>query len=304
MISLADFAPVTLDVKDKLVSHYSKFPQVHSDNSFVNMVCWNHYAHYQYAFLGDSLVLASTIDGDTKFRCPIGPPNSILLKDVLFLAKDAGDDAPFVIFGDEARGMVEETFPHLKLYEERALFEYVYRSSDLADLPGKKFLTIRHQLNKFRHKCSYKLEPITKETIEDVEKFLLEWCEWKDCDSVPVLAHEKDALFFAINHFSDLDLSGLAIRIDGKIGAISLYEELNTDTALIHFEKGLPECEGIYKAINAETANILRDRYTYINRESDLGVEGLREAKVRYHPDHMVPVYYVKKMDISKETLK
>jgi hypothetical protein len=133
---------------------------------------------------------------------------------------------------------------------------------------------------------------------------LVEWCEWKDCDSIPVLANEKDALFFAIEHFTDLNLSGLMIRIDGKIGAISLYEELSPDTALIHFEKGLPDCEGIYKAINAEVANILRDRYTYINRESDLGVEGLREAKMRYHPDHMVPVYSARKMDISKVTLE
>ena len=65
---------------------------------------------------------------------------------------------------------------------------------------------------------------------------------------------------------------------------MSLFEPLNDDTALVHFEKGLPDCEGIYKAINAETAARLAKNFTYINRESDLGVAGLREAKMRYHP--------------------
>ncbi|MDD1673324.1 MAG: phosphatidylglycerol lysyltransferase domain-containing protein, partial [Methanomicrobiales archaeon] len=100
-----------------------------------------------------------------------------------------------------------------------------------------------------------------------------------------------------------LEISGLAIWTDDQIGAIAFYEGLNQDTSLIHFEKGLPECEGIYKAMNAETAAILAPRYRYINRESDLGIPGLREAKMRYHPHHMVPVYYVKKTDLEKESL-
>jgi hypothetical protein len=85
------------------------------------------------------------------------------------------------------------------------------------------------------------------------------------------------------------------IRVNQDIGAISLFEPLNMDTALVHFEKGLPDCEGIYKAINAETAALLAKKFTYINRESDLGVAGLREAKLRYHPDHMVEVYSLKR---------
>jgi hypothetical protein len=85
------------------------------------------------------------------------------------------------------------------------------------------------------------------------------------------------------------------IRVFGKIGAISLYERLNSDTALIHFEKGLPDCEGIYKAVNNEAAARLAQHFTYINRESDLGVTGLREAKMRYHPHHMVEVYSLKR---------
>jgi hypothetical protein len=57
----------------------------------------------------------------------------------------------------------------------------------------------------------------------------------------------------------------------------------------------LPDCEGIYKVINTETAAFLTKKYTYLNRESDLGIAGLREAKMRYHPHHMVEVFSLKR---------
>ncbi len=98
----------------------------------------------------------------------------------------------------------------------------------------------------------------------------------------------------------ELELSGIAIRAEGKIGALSLFEGQNEDTALVHFEKGLPDCKGIYRAINSETAKILARRYTYINRESDMGVEGIREAKMRYHPHHMVQVHMVNREELEK----
>jgi hypothetical protein len=298
VISLSDFQPVTLGEKNLFRSHYRRYPQVHSDNTFTNMVCWNHYARYHYVMRDDSLVLSSTIEGNTRYRVPIGPKAPDLLADVLGLALDHGDDTPLVVLGETAREQVAQQFPHLPLYPDRDLFEYVYLATDLAELPGKKYLTIRHQLNRFRTRCAYRLENITRENLGEVKEFLDKWCEWRDCEDSPVLAHERDAIRFATSHFSDLDLSGLAIRTNGDMGSISLFEGLNSDTAVVHFEKGLPECAGIYKAINAETASRLASQYPFINRESDLGIPGLREAKTRYHPHHMVPVYYARREDL------
>jgi hypothetical protein len=183
---------------------------------------------------------------------------------------------------------------------ERKYFDYVYLASDLAELPGKGYLTIRHQLNKFQKTCSPQIESINRENVGEIRDFLDLWCDWKDCDSDPMLINEKDAVSYALSHFEVLGLSGLAIRANGKIGAISLFEGLNQDTALVHFEKGLPDCKGIYRAINNETARNLAGRYSYINRESDMGVEGIREAKTRYHPHHMVEVYLVRRDELEK----
>jgi hypothetical protein len=298
MLTKRDFRPVTMGDREFFARHYQKYPQVHSDNTFTNMVCWNHYAHYEYAYVRGNLVLSSTIEEKTTFRPPIGPRDESVLADVIRLAVAEGDDIPLVLVDNPSKSWITSTYPGLPLYPDRNYHEYLYRTRDLADLPGKKFLTIRHHLNKFQRNCMPEIEPITGKNLNDVRDFLIRWCEWKNCDSEPFLAHEKDAVFFAASHFLELGLMGLAIRVKGSIGAMALFEPLNETTALVHFEKGLPDCEGIYKSINKETAKLLLDRFPFINRESDMGVSGLREAKMRYHPDHMIEVYYARKEDL------
>ncbi|HNX39465.1 MAG TPA: phosphatidylglycerol lysyltransferase domain-containing protein [Methanothrix sp.] len=298
MLSATSFQPVSLMDREFFARHYAAYPQLHSDNTFTNMVCWNNYAHYRYAYLDGCLLISSTIAGKTRYRPPIGPQNPELLADLLHLASQSEDDIPFVILDPDSLKWISELYPELQFYAERNYFDYVYLASDLAELPGKKYLTIRHQLNKFQKTCQPQVEMIGEGNIGEVAEFLELWCDWKDCDSDPVLAGEKLAVDYALTHFRELGLSGLAIRAEGKIGAISLFEGLNSDTALVHFEKGLPDCKGIYRAVNAETARTLAGKFTYINRESDMGVEGIREAKMRYHPHHMIEVHMLKREEL------
>lgn len=300
MLGPGDFKPVSLSERELFFRHYQKYPQVHSDNTFTNMVCWNDYAQYSFALVDGSIVLSTTIDGIESYRPPIGPRNHELLAQVLDLAAKSKEESPVVILDPDTKSWIEGLYPDLPFYPERKYFDYVYLAKDLSDLPGKKYLTIRHQLNKFQKTCSPVVEAISKENINEIIEFMDLWCDWKDCDSDPVLASEKEAVHFALEHYEELKLSGIAIRANGKIGAISLFEGLNQDTALVHFEKGLPDCKGIYRSINAEAARILATEFMYINRESDMGVEGIREAKMRYHPHHMAEVHMLKREDIER----
>lgn len=290
MISRDDFRPVTLDDRVFFLEHYTRYPQVHSDNTFTNMVCWNHYANYEFAFIRKNVILASTIDGITRFRAPIGPRDPALLRSFIRFASEFSDNEPVVLIDPETAAWMRKVCPGINLVPDRNHFEYVYRALDLAQLPGKNYLSIRRQVNKFRKNCTGSTEPMTPGNRAEVKRFLIEWCEWKGCEGDPVLAHEKDAVFFAVDHFNELPVQGLVIRVGLRIAAISIFEPQTHDTALVHFEKGLPDCEGIYKVINTETAKLLAPDFLYINRESDLGVPGLREAKMRYHPHHMVEV--------------
>ena len=257
MLTQDDFKSVTLEDRPFFVKHYALYPQIHSDNTFTNMVCWNHYAHYQYAYVQKNLIIASTIEDVTRFRPPIGPRDPALLRSLIRLASDVSDNEPIVLIDPETARWMRDICPGINLTPDRNHFEYVYRSADLAELPGKNYLTIRHQINKFRRNCTHSVERINQKNWEEVKRFLIEWCEWKGCENDKVLAHEKEAVFFAVDHFDKLELNGLIVRVFSKIGAMSLFEPLNADTALVHFEKGLPDCEGIYKVINSETATYL-----------------------------------------------
>lgn len=292
ILERSDFQPVTLANRDLFRTHYEKYPQVHSDNTFTNMVCWNHYAHYEYAYVDGSIIIASTINGKTRYRPPIGPRNPELFRTTLELAIESGEEeVPLNVITSDTKEWLAREFPALKPVPDTIHFEYVYLSRDLAGLQGGNYLMIRRQLNKFRKNCSYRVEPVTPDMEKELNDFLKKWCEFKGCDTDPVLANEKDAIHFAVKHFAEIGLSGLVIRVDDVIGSMALFEGMSPTTALVHFEKGLPDCEGIYKAINAETAGLLEKNYEYINRESDLGVPGLREAKMRYHPHHLVEIY-------------
>ena len=134
--------------------------------------------------------------------------------------------------------------------------------------------------------------------MDEIKNFLKRWCLWKDCDSDPLLENEKKAILYSIAHFFELELSGLALRIDGDIEAISVYESMNSETAVVHYEKGSPDYDGIYKAINAEVAKLLQNDFTFINREQDMGLPGLRQAKMSYRPHHMVEVFHVDKKNL------
>ena len=300
VLSHSDFRPVSISDRELFSQHYGSHPQMHSDNTFANMFCWNDYAHYRYAFRDGCMVLSSTIDGRTRYRPPIGPHISELLAEVLALAAKSHEEHPLVILDPDSREWIARLYPDLSFEADRRYFDYVYLARDLAELPGRRYQTIRHQLNKFQKTCQPAVEAIGEQNMDEIRDFLDLWCDWKDCDSDPVLSSEKEAMRRALDFRQELGLSGIAIRAEGKIGAISLFEGLNQDTALVHFEKGLPDCKGIYRAINAETARILARDYTYINRESDMGVEGIREAKMRYHPHHMVQVHLLKRDDLER----
>jgi hypothetical protein len=302
MLTISRFRPVTMGDREVFSRYYAQYPPEHSDNLFSNIACWNHFAHYTFAEHKGCLVISSTVQGTTTFRPPIGPRDREVLLDVIELAVREGGERPLVLVDEPTTAWIKSLFVDLPLMPDRDYWEYVYLTRDLAHLSGGKYLSIRRQLNRFVDRCHHTVEKISPENLSDVRTFLHEWCEWKQCNDHPFLSYEKDAVLFAIDKFCELGLEGLAIRVGEKIGAIAIFEELNQETAVVHFEKGLPDCEGIYKAINAETARFLEHRYTYINRESDMGVPGLREAKMRYHPHHMVKVFSVAREDLARLT--
>ena len=298
MLSIEDFRPVTIDEKHIFNQQYEKYPPVHSDYVFTTIVSWKDYVKFYYLFLKDNLLIMTKFQDDIRFRPPIGKYNKDLFQQLFELAKKEGSDQPFGIIDTATKNWLSINFRKLKFVPHRDYFDYVYLASNLAELPGRDYAKIRNRLNKFKRNYSYETEKISSKNMVEVKKFLKRWCLWKDCDSDPLLENEKKAILYSIAHFFELELSGVVIRIDDQIEAISVFEPMNPETAVVHYEKGSPDFDGIYKAINAEVAKLLQNDFKFINREQDLGLPGLRQAKMSYRPHHMIEVFHVDKNNL------
>lgn len=176
---------------------------------------------------------------------------------------------------------------------DRDQSDYVYLAQELIDLSGKRFHKKKNHLNKFLKSNEFIYKPLDQETIECVLEMQESWCQLRDCQQDENLINEDRAIFEALTYFDRLDYVGGAIVINEVVEAFSLGEPLNQDTSVIHIEKANPEIPGLYAAINQMFAANAWSGMTYINREQDLGVPGLRKAKESYQPHHMVDKYIV-----------
>ena len=295
MLSLKDFQRLSLEDKPVFDKHFSNYPPSHSDYLFTTMMSWLDYGNYQYALIDGNLIILTEIDGVIRFRPPVGKQQKQVFENVMQLAEKQSPESTISLIDFQTKNKMIDYFPQLTFGEHRDYFEYVYLTSELADLPGAKFSKIRNRLNKFVKNTPYTTEPITEENMNEVKEFLKRWCLWKDCESDELLENERKAILFSITHFFYLNLSGIAIRVNDDIEAISVFEPMTSDTAVVHYEKGSPDYDGIYKAINMETAKRLQPIYQFINRESDMGREGLRKAKTSYRPHHMIEIFHTTK---------
>jgi uncharacterized protein len=293
MINLSDFSPVSLEDRDLIQDYFTRFPQAHTEYLYTGLICWSHYTPAFYTVRDGSLIIMNMLAGKPQFRPPVGARNDLVLMEVLELAKKEGGAKAVIGIDEPAKEWIQRARPDIKVSDDRDFYDYVYLAKNLAQLPGKQYLNQRNHLNKFRRKYAHSIESIDRRNREEVAEFLKRWCLAKDCEGDEMLEEEKKAILFCMDHFFELELSGIIIRIDGMIQALSVWEQLNKETAAIHYEKAMPEYDGIYPAINNEAAKILAKDYKYINRESDLGISGLRTAKERLHPDHMETLYYI-----------
>jgi len=298
MLSIDDFIPVTLETKKDFDQVYSKYPPVHSDYVFTTLVSWSDYAHYSYVLVDDAIIIKTCIDDMVYFRPPLGKYSKETFDELIKLAKKEGSGRPLTMITEGVKQWIEKEYPISSFHPHPEFADYVYKSSDLATLEGSKYRKIRNRLNKFKKHFDYQVVTVSLENMDEVKRFLKRWCIWRECEDDPLLSYEKNAVMYSMNNIEELGLSGIAIRVNDHIEAISIFEQMNKETVVVHFEKGSPYYDGIYKAVNMETARIVQKDALYINRESDMGNPGLRKAKESYRPDHMIPVYHLEKEDI------
>ena len=174
----------------------------------------------------------------------------------------------------------------IEIAEDRDNFDYLYLRTDLAELSGKKYHKKRNLVAQFLKLYAHEEKPLTPELIPEAMEILEGWKADKGAEGDYAACRE------ALEHFGELNMKGLLFYIDGKPAGWCLGEPIARGRIFtIHFEKGLERYKGIYQFINQAFAATLPEYFTHINREQDLGDEGLRQAKMTYRPSGFVRKY-------------
>ena len=244
--------------------------------------------------------------GKSAYPYPIGSGDKqAAIAEILRDAQERGIPCRLIGLTPDDKEELERLFPGtFYIKADRDSHDYVYDINDLADLRGRKFQSKRNHFNRFcAEHPQHNVLPMTCEMMPKVKEFVENWYANRlESDPEGDFLMENVALARLFNHCGELDVEGLALMDGDEILAITIGSRLSPNTFDVHFEKARETVSGAYNAINCHFARYLRLKYPqlqFLNREEDMGLEGLRNSKLSYRPHHMVEKYWaVVKEDI------
>ncbi|MBE7030371.1 MAG: DUF2156 domain-containing protein [Ruminococcaceae bacterium] len=287
-----------LTIEDKAVfERYTKGKLENSGSSFSNMFIWRNTYDTKYALVdGFLVVFYQSKKGTIHPTMPRGTGNllSVLQKIHAFLSSINQEFVMEAVTEEDTATLRKLLGNRVVVCEERNLFDYVYLAQDLITLSGKKLHSKRNHINKFNSLYQWEYRPLTPDLFEQCLACADVWLGEKYDADDPDYKGEMLSLREAFRHFEALGFSGGTLFVDGKMVAFTIGEQLTDDMALIHIEKADVSYQGAYPMINKEYASHQWSDMTYINREEDLGIPGLRKAKLSYNPYKLIKTYTCK----------
>ena len=295
------FKPITIQDKELITSYIFPANEQDCDLSFANLCSWHFMTEASYAIIHHQLVIRFTnTEGIHEYFMPFGEGSLIPVIEELEACATANNE-PLCLRGlqSQTQDKLEQYYPTLFEYSsDRDYFDYIYNRQDLAELKGKNYQPKRNHVNKFKKEYEFTYEPLTPTVIPECLQFESEWCLKHGYIENENIRNERRALTFAFHHFTELNLYGAVIRIAGKIVAFTFGAPINHNTFGVHYEKADINIDGVYSAINQYFAAHLPEKYIFLNREEDLGIPGLRQAKLSYHP-----VLLLEKVKATKKSM-
>ena len=300
------FRDITIQDKDTITAYTMNSCRRNCDLSFSNLCSWRFLYHTKFAIINNFLVFKFWAGDELAYMMPVGEGNlEEVLNELIEDARQEGE--PFCMLGvcSCMREDLEAIMPgQFGFTVDRDYADYIYLRSDLATLKGKKFQSKRNHVNKFKRTYNYEYTPITPDRIQECLDLEAEWCKANNCDQHEGTGNERRALVYALHNFEELGLTGGILHVDGKIAAFTFGMPINQDTFGVHVEKADTSIDGAYAMINYEFANHIPEQYVYLNREEDLGIEGLRKAKLSYQPAIILEKYVACLKDEPVEAIK
>jgi len=292
MLQIPDYPQfIALDFEHKAFfdQAFKKYPPQISEFTFTNLFSWREAYNYKVSIMDGLFILRLGVGDPACFLQPIGaadPTETMgrILEDT---------KGVFMRISENVTGFFEKN-SRFKVEEDRDNCDYLYLTSDLVNLPGRKYDGKRNQIKKFKSGYDYVYVDVNVADTALILGFEETWCNLKDCDHVEGLNNERQVIHQIMEHFSDFDLMAGAIKVNGKIRAMAIAEALNADTLVMHILKADPAMAGLYQVMLNDFLRVQAKAFKYVNLEQDLGIAGLRASKQSYQP-----ISFIKKYTIS-----
>ena len=285
---MIEFRPVRLEDRPVIEQYTMPSGIRNCDLAFANMYCWQAVFRSAWAVVDGFLVIRFYIDGGTKigYMQPVGEGDFAPI--VPALRDDAhahGQRLRIIGLTDEGREQIRRMhFGEFAFESDRALEDYIYRADDLRTLAGRRYQPKRNHINRFLAAYpDFRYEELTPERFAECMTLEREWRRTHEGHTSELCAEQR-AMQLAFEHFGELGLRGGCIYVGDCLAAFTYGSAVNKHTFVIHVEKADTAFDGAFTVINKLFAQHLPEQFEFINREEDLGLEGLRHAKLSYHP--------------------
>lgn len=282
-----EFKPIELEDKKEVGQYLADYPPEICELTFANIYIWRHWEKPQLTRIhGNLCVFCAPPDESPYFLEPVGDSR---LEETVQLCLSYGTRL----------SRVSEKFIH-KLHgsylikEDRDNFDYVYLTEELAQLKGKKFDGKRNLIKKLEKNYRAEIKPLSDSDLSGCLEVVERWVRNSPEENRSTDARTRaasTAIKEALNNFRQLELQGIVARIEGRVEGFCLGERLNPDTVVVHVELADRNIAGLHQYMNRECARTIWHQFTYINREQDAGIAGLRRSKLSYYPHHLVKKY-------------
>lgn len=285
-----------------------------SGMSFSSLYMWSKEYRYSYDIIENHLCMAglSNFEGEPEapFLFPVLPEGgafeTVRYRSVLeeLDRRFETTGKPFVmrLIPEEIKEIMQKARPDRYIFiEDPSNYDYLYKTSDLAALRGKRFHGKKNHVNRFNsvYEGRFAIEDISDENAEEIIEFVKRINAKKELKGVErkLLSDEERMMEEIMNEYDQIGLEGILLRIDGRPEGVAFGGRLGSDTIVEHVEKADVDYCGIYQKLNNEFCIRMQPRYAYVNREEDMGIEGLRRSKLSYKPIRLIKKYIALHID-------
>ena len=275
-----NFRPIEIQDKGIFDEFFRRYPSTISEFTFTNLFSWRNSKEHEFSIIDDHLVIRT----HSFLYQPIGDSPEKVIEDIL-------NGNPSIVFERVEGHIADKLKDKFNVEEDPDMHDYVYDINELIELKGNKFEAKRN----LAKQCAAHEPEICLLDHDSIHHFFevqRKWCDLRGCEGEN-LNQENEAITEALHNFDKLNLFGVCIRKGERVVSFAVGERLNDDTFVEHFEKGDTEFKGVYQFTLREFAKRIPKGFKFLNREQDLGIPGLRQAKKSYYPVKMVEKYRV-----------